>query len=167
MDSNNNISYGFITRGCPKNCSFCIVSKKEGKIKFVNNPIDIIKHKHVRFLDNNILAYYDHRNILQELIDSNIKCEFYQGLDFNYINDKNANLLSKLNYYNEYIFAFDDISYLKAINKKMSIIKKYITKEWKIKFFIYCNPNQNIYINVVRRVNYCKQNKIIPYLIII
>lgn len=26
-----NTAYGFLTRGCPNNCSFCIVSKKEGR----------------------------------------------------------------------------------------------------------------------------------------
>jgi len=25
-----NIAYGFLTRGCPRNCDFCIVGKKEG-----------------------------------------------------------------------------------------------------------------------------------------
>ena len=33
----NDISYGFITRGCIRNCSFCKVPKKEGYIHRVND----------------------------------------------------------------------------------------------------------------------------------
>ena len=33
----NNISYGFISRGCIRNCYFCKVPKKEGYIRQVNS----------------------------------------------------------------------------------------------------------------------------------
>ena len=64
----NNISYGFITRGCIRKCKFCFVPKKEGMIKRVNSIVDIVQHKRVKFLDNNILAYSRHSEVLQELI---------------------------------------------------------------------------------------------------
>lgn len=93
------------------------VPKKEGYIHKVNNVEDIIRHKKVKFLDNNILAYEHHYNILEKLIELNIKCQFNQGLDIRLIDKNNSILLSKLNYLNEYIFAFDNIKYKNIIKE--------------------------------------------------
>ena len=54
-------SLGFTTRGCIRNCPFCIVRRKEGyirrymRIEQFHDP----KHKKVVLLDNNILALKD------------------------------------------------------------------------------------------------------------
>ena len=107
----NDTSYGFITRGCIRNCGFCYVPKKEGNIKKVCDIDQIVRHKKVEFLDNNILAYPTHKVILQELIDKKIKCSLNQGLDIRLIDRENSTLLSKLRYMGCYIFAFDDYSF--------------------------------------------------------
>lgn len=162
----NDTSYGFITRGCPRKCPFCWVPQKEGGIHQVSTVDNIIKHKKVKFLDNNILAWKQHKEILQELVDKGkkIKCQFNQGLDMRLINDENAQLLSKINYLGEYIFAFDDIRYETIINAKLKILKKYINKDWKMKFFIYCHPKMDIKNDVYHRILWCKENKVLPYL---
>jgi radical SAM superfamily enzyme YgiQ (UPF0313 family) len=104
------ISYGFITRGCIRNCSFCFVPKKEGYIKQVSTIDNIVKFKLTKFLDNNILAFDGHKNILSELVDKKIRCQFNQGLDIRLLDNDNAKLLSQMNYFQEYIFAFDNIN---------------------------------------------------------
>jgi radical SAM superfamily enzyme YgiQ (UPF0313 family) len=63
----NDKSYGFITRGCIRSCSFCFVPPKEGKLCFYRSVDRIAKHKRVEFLDNNFLAYEKCEDILQEL----------------------------------------------------------------------------------------------------
>lgn len=160
---NNNKSYGFITRGCIRNCSFCFVPKKEGLLYFYKSIEKIVKHKEVIFMDNNILAYDKHKLILKELIDKNIKCQFNQGLDIRLIDQENAELLSKLNYIGEYIFAFDDYKYKKIIENKLDIFKKYINQDWKIKMFLYTSSNYNTLKEDIDRINWCKNNKILPY----
>lgn len=155
-------SYGFITRGCIRNCFFCKVPKYEGKLKVYNSIESIIKHKKVKFLDNNILAYDKHMEVFQYLIDRNIKCEFNQGLDFRLINESNAEALSKLNYMGEYIFAFDDPKYQPLLEKQLKVIKKYIPKEWKLKFYIYQNKDMSIAL-LINRVEWCRRNKCLPY----
>ena len=52
----NDFSYGFISRGCIRNCFFCVVPEKEGKIKWVNPPRERGKKivKHVMRLKNRI-----------------------------------------------------------------------------------------------------------------
>ena len=160
----NKISYGFITRGCIRNCSFCVVPKKEGYIHQVNKLDDIIRHKVVKFLDNNILAFRGHKKILQELINRKVKCEFNQGMDIRLIDDENAELLSKLNYIDRYTFAFDDKRQEKIITEKMNIAKRYIGNDCKLRFFIYCHPDMDIKNDVYYRIMWCRKNKVIPYL---
>ena len=155
-------SYGFITRGCIRNCFFCKVPKYEGKLKVYNSLESIIKHKKVKFLDNNILAYDKHKEVFKYLIENNIRCEFNQGLDFRLINEDNAKLLSKLNYMGEYIFAFDDPKYQPLLEKQLKIIKKYIPKDWKVKFYIYQNKDMDIGL-LIKRVEWCRKNKCLPY----
>lgn len=155
-------SWGFITRGCIRNCWFCKVPKHEGKIRFNNSVDKIIKHNKVKFLDNNILAYDKHLEILQHLVDLNIKCEFTQGLDFRLVNDDNLKLLSQLNYIGEYIFAFDEPKYQPLLEEKIKLIKKYIPNEWKIKFYIYYHPSMKI-SEFIERVEWCREHKCLPY----
>ena len=57
----SDISYGFLTRGCPNKCPWCVVPRKEGKI----HPywdIDRVANgrKKVVLMDNNILAAGDY-----------------------------------------------------------------------------------------------------------
>jgi len=157
---NNNTSYGFITRGCIRNCSFCKVPKKEGYIHKVNNIDDIVRHKQVKFLDNNILAFPDHEQILQELVDKKIKCQFNQGLDIRLLNERNSKLLSELNYWGVYTFAFDSYTYKDIIEEKMSLLKW--AKDWQLRFFVYVHPDMSIR-ETVQRIIFLKNHKCLPY----
>lgn len=157
------ISYGFITRGCIRNCWFCKVPKYEGKLKAYNSIQDIVKHKKFIALDNNIFAYKDCCEVFQWLIDNDIACEFNQGLDFRLATDENLSLLSQLKYLKpEYIFAFDDPKYQRILDKKIVLIKKYIPKDWKIKFYIYIHPSMSIDL-LIKRAEWCRANKCLPY----
>lgn len=156
-------SYGFITRGCIRNCWFCKVPKYEGKMKFYNNIECIVKHKKVKFLDNNILAYKDHMKVFQWCLDHpEIKVEFNQGLDFRLVNDENLDALSRLNYMGVYIFAFDEPKYQPLLEKKLKLMKKYISKPWQIKFYIYIHPDMEI-SQLIDRVEWCRKNECLPY----
>lgn len=158
---NNNISYGFITRGCIRNCSFCIVPEKEGYIRQVNKVSDVVKHNEVNFLDDNFLSFSGHKEILQELIDKKIKLRFCQGLDIRLIDEENSLMLSKLNYIGKYIFAFDDWKYKNIIEEKL----KYLSwrKEDQLKFYVYVNPNMKIE-DTVNRIEYLKKNNLLCYI---
>ena len=157
------ISYGFITRGCIRDCWFCKVPKYEGKLKEYNSIESIVKHKKVKFLDNNILAYKDHMKVFQWCLDHpEIKVEFNQGLDFRLVNDETLEALSKLNYMGEYIFAFDDPRYQPLLEKKMVLMKKWISKPWKLKFYIYYHPSMDLK-QLFDRVEWCRKNECLPY----
>lgn len=156
-------SYGFITRGCIRNCWFCKVPKFEGKLKEYNRIEDVVKHKKVKFLDNNILAYPKHMEVFQWCLDHpDIKVEFNQGLDFRLVNDENLDALSRLNYMGEYIFAFDEPKYQPLLEKKLVLIKKYIPKPWKLKFYIYYHPSMDLK-QLFDRVEWCRERECLPY----
>ena len=157
----NKFSYGFITRGCIRECNFCKVPEKEGHIRQVNNISDIVRHKKVKFLDNNILAYPGHKDILVELIDKGIKCQFNQGLDIRLIDKENSILLSELNYLDEYIFAFDSWSYIDIISKKLDLLSW--RKPFGIRFFVYVHPNMKL-SDTVKRIEWLRGEKCIPYI---
>lgn len=160
----NTSSYGFITRGCNRNCPFCFVPKKEGKIHLYRNWKDVVKHKTTYFLDNNFLAYDKCEDILRELVKYNIKCQFNQGLDIRLITDDRARLLADMNYIGEYIFAFDDCHYERSVNIGLNIFRQYEKRDWKEKFFVYCDANTQSIQDVVYRVNWCIDNKVLPYI---
>ena len=54
-------AYGFLTRGCPRKCEFCIVSTKEGNksIKVANLSNFWKGQKKIKLLDPNLLACKD------------------------------------------------------------------------------------------------------------
>jgi len=78
-----NAAYGFLTRGCPRKCPFCIVSVKEGcKAEKVADLQEFWSGQPlVKLLDPNLLAYSGHEEILQQLISSGAWVDFTQGLD--------------------------------------------------------------------------------------
>jgi len=160
----NDTSYGFIYRGCFRNCDFCIVPEKEGGIhREIESVTELVYHKKIKFLDNNFLGGIDCKKFLQELIDLKIPCQFNQGLDIRKVDDEIAEMLSRLHYIGEYIFAFDHIEDKQIIEEKLAVVRKRIPNKWKIKFFIYCHPKMDIVSDVYTRILWCKENQVLPY----
>lgn len=157
-------SVGYLTKECIRKCYFCKVHKHEGYIHLYAEIDEVLRHKKLKLLDNNILSYPDHMRILQELVDRQILVQFNQGFDIRLINAENAELISKLNTFGEIIFAFDDVKDLKAINEKLAIVKRFIPKPWKLKFYIYHNAKFTPIKDTIFRVEWCRNNEVLPYL---
>lgn len=111
-------AYGFLTRGCCNNCSFCIVSQKEGMCS--HKVADLSEwwrgQKEIILLDANILACKDRISLLQSLIDSCATVDFTQGLDARFITPEIAEMLGKIKT-KMYHFAFDFMKNEKQIVK--------------------------------------------------
>jgi hypothetical protein len=157
----NNQSYGFLSRGCIRSCSFCVVPTKEGSIRKVSSIDNIVRHKKVSFMDNNFLALKDHKSILCELIEKGVKCQFNQGLDIRLLDTHNSELLSKLNYMGEYVFAFDNIKLKNLIETKLNLLQW--RKDWQIKMFVYVNKEMPLF-DTINRIEFLRHKKILPYL---
>ena len=101
-------AYGFLTRGCPRNCAFCHVGDKEGTISHkVADLSEFWKgQKNIVLCDPNILACKEWKQLLQQLIDSNAYVDFNQGLDIRMMTKEKAEMLSKIKI-KEIHFAWD------------------------------------------------------------
>ena len=98
-----------MTRGCPRNCGFCVVGKKEGLCSYQVSELSEFwrGQKEIKLLDPNLLACKDHERILKQLADSQAKIDFSQGLDIRLINTDNIQLLNQVK--NQMIdFAWDN-----------------------------------------------------------
>ena len=91
-------AYGFLTRGCPRGCKFCIVAGKEGRksIKVANLNEFWRGQKNIELLDPNLLACKDRMELLDQLIESKAIVNFNQGLDIRFTNEQVADKLSQM-----------------------------------------------------------------------
>ena len=102
-------AYGFLTRGCPRACDFCIVAGKEGRrsIKVADLNEFWNGQKHIKLLDPNILACREHLDLLQQLIDSKAYVDFTQGIDIRLSTEANISRINKVKVKNIH-FAWDN-----------------------------------------------------------
>ena len=91
-------AYGFLTRGCPRGCSFCIVGNKEGFCsKKVADLSEFWKgQRKVVLCDPNILACRDWHNLFQQLINAGVQVIFNQGLDIRLMTEEKAKVLNEI-----------------------------------------------------------------------
>ncbi len=91
-------AYGFLTRGCPRDCGFCIVSGKEGRQS--RQVVDLSEfwggQREIKLLDPNLLACPDHEKLILQLADSGAWVDFTQGLDIRLVTPDNAALLNRV-----------------------------------------------------------------------
>ena len=101
-------AYGFLTRGCPRGCDFCIVGKKEGRIS--RKVADLSEfwngQKNIVLCDPNILACPEWKDLLMQLIDSGAYVDFNQGLDIRMMTEEKALMLDRIRI-KEIHFAWD------------------------------------------------------------
>ncbi len=106
-----NTAYGFLSRGCVRACSFCIVCQKEGYRSIA--VADLAEfwngQKDIKLLDANLLACPDHEKLLMQLAESRAWVDFTQGLDIRLITPDNVALLNKVRTKAVH-FAWDDPS---------------------------------------------------------
>lgn len=133
-------SFGFTSRGCIRDCGFCIVREKEGYIREV--PYDWIQHEKVIVMDNNFLASPKWKEKLEFFIQKKNKVSFNQGLDIRLINEENVEFLAKVKYYDlkflkrRLYFAFDNPDLEIVIKEKVEILDKVSISRKHLMFYI-------------------------------
>ena len=136
-------AYGFLTRGCPRGCDFCIVGKKEGRcsIKVADLSEFWNGQKNIVLLDPNMFACKDWKDLSQQLIDSGAWVDFSQGCDIRIMTDEKAEYLKQMKI-KQIHFAWDRYEDKDVIVPKF---KKFAELTgWKYqKMTVYCLCNFN------------------------
>lgn len=88
-------AYGFLTRGCPRGCSFCHVKSMQGlKTRTVAELEEFWSGQNtIVLLDPNITASRDYFHHMGKLIDSRACVDFSQGLDIRLLTDEKIETL--------------------------------------------------------------------------
>lgn len=101
-------AYGYLTRGCPRGCLFCIVGKKEGlcSCKVADLSEFWNGQKNIVLNDPNILACPEWRDLLSQLEASGSVIDFNQGLDARLLTKEKCKAIDRLRI-KEIHFAWD------------------------------------------------------------
>ena len=91
-------AYGFLTRGCPRHCDFCIVGDKEGTVSYKVADLKNFWNgqKEIKLLDPNLLAAKEHLELLDQLIDSKAWIDVTQGFDIRLTNPANIEKIKQI-----------------------------------------------------------------------
>lgn len=102
-------AYGYLSRGCPRGCSFCIVGDKEGQqSRKVADLRDWWNgQKHIKLLDPNITACSDFFDLMGQLEESRACVDFTQGLDIRLMTEEKAAAINRVCHKTLH-FAWDD-----------------------------------------------------------
>ena len=151
-------AYGFLTRGCPNKCSWCIVPNKEGDI-IPNADISefIGDKKSAVLMDNNVLASEHGLKQIEKIIDMKIKVDFNQGLDARLIDNDIAKLLSKVKWIYRLRMACDTLSAVEPLLKAVELLRKYNCK-CDHRFFVYLLVKD--ISDTLKRIAILKENNI-------
>ena len=128
---------GYITRGCPNHCRWCVVPHKEGAIKPYRTWQQLVRPDSDKLvlMDNNILACEYGIKQLESLIDSGYKIDLNQGMDARLVTREIAEILSKLKWIKYLRFSCDTTAQIEHIQKTAEMLGKHGIKPYRL--FIY------------------------------
>lgn len=103
-------AFGFMSRGCPRGCDFCIVKDKAGEGRCSHKVADLDEfwsgQKYIKLLDPNTLACSEWKDILTQLADSKAYVDFNQGVDIRMMTEEKTEYLKRVKVQGIH-FAFD------------------------------------------------------------
>lgn len=95
-------SIGFTQRGCRLKCPFCVVPRKEGKMRPEKTIAEIWRGepwpKQLLLLDNDFFGQPNWRNRIQEIRDGGFKVSFNQGINARFLTDEAAEAIASIDY---------------------------------------------------------------------
>ena len=178
-------SIGFMTRGCIRQCEFCI--NRNSKRVEPHSPLSEFYDEtkpYITLLDDNITAYKNFNDVWKELQETKKPFVFKQGMDFRLLNEKRIKLMSETPQYGKtgkisqstYYFAFDNIADKKRIDKVMQIWNANMKRS--VATWMYCITGfdrtgkyengffEQDYNDLIWRMNYLYKNRIRPYVMV-
>ncbi len=118
-------AYGFLTRGCPRGCGFCIVADKEGKRsrKVADLSEFWSSQKNIKLLDPNMFACRQWKDLSRQLIESAAWIDFTQGCDIRIMTEEKVEHLKQMKI-KQIHFAWDHYEDKEMIIPKFRMFKE-------------------------------------------
>ena len=120
-------AYGFLTRGCIRNCKWCIVPTKEGKLRPYMDieEIAIEGRYKITLMDNNILASDYGLTQIEKIVKLGLRVDFNQDMDCRLVTPEVARLLVQVRWLKYIRFACDTSAQLPHLFRACDLLKKY------------------------------------------
>jgi len=171
IDSYNKLDYSiypmhefsiqFFSRGCIRECPFCVVRRKEGYIRSVE-PCDLNPNgKWIEVLDNNFFANPEWKNAIDYLLSKKKPVKMC-GVDIRIMNEEQAFYLNKLKLKNQINIAWDNPKM--DLTNKLSDVVKYI-KPYKLQCYVLIGFDSTIEQDLFR-LNTLKHLGITPFVMV-
>lgn len=123
-------AYGFLSRGCPRGCPFCIVKDKEGRKSY--KVADLSEwwsgQKNIVLCDPNLLACREHIDLLGQLAESNAVVDINQGVDARMLTEKNIEAINRVRI-KDIHFAWDLMEQSDAVLKGLKLYSQLATRK--------------------------------------
>ena len=95
-------SIGFTQRGCRLKCEFCVVPKKEGRVRQEATVAEIWRGdpypRELLLLDNDFFGQPEWKARIGEIRDGGFKVSFIQGINARCLNDETAEAIASVDY---------------------------------------------------------------------
>lgn len=166
-------SIGFTTRGCFRQCPFCVNRnyKRVEPHSHLDTFVDKGRKK-ICLLDDNILAFGQWKRIFEELNETGKRFQFKQGMDERLLTPEKCKVIFNSNYDGDYIFAFDNIEDYALIEEKLKLLRDYTNKIPK--FYVFCGFDridkwdvdfwkQDIF-DMMKRIELLAKYRCLPYI---
>lgn len=161
-----NTAYGYLTRGCPRGCPFCIVAEKEGKqsVKVADLKDFWNGQKEIKLLDPNITACPEYFELMEQLAESKAWVDFTQGLDVRLMTKEKAEALNQVKVKMIH-FAWDNPKD-EITKQKLLEFGPLIKGDYKHKMVYVLTNFNSTHEEDLYRVNWLRDNGYDPYVMI-
>ena len=153
-------SLGYTTRGCIRNCPFCIVPKKEGKFQRWQHLREFHEktHNKIMVLDNNVYAdkdwFFDNTDYV---LENHLSFNAVQGMDIRILTEEIAERLKMINWFGNMHFAFDNLRDESKVLRGIEILQNAGFETKRVIFYVLTGYDTTFEEDLYR-INFLKEH---------
>ena len=157
-------AYGFLTRGCVRNCKWCIVPTKEGKLRPYMDieEIAIEGRNKITLMDNNILASDYGLTQIEKIVKLGLRVDFNQDMDCRLVTPEIAKMLVKVKWLRYIRFACDTSAQLPHLLRACDLLKQYGYKG-DVFMNVLLTDDINECLNRINAIRSYKDLRLVPF----